>query len=65
VKTYAKVFLTEPVGNVVWDDQSRTINGATLTWPNITNKDIAVEVVDVVKANDESGHLHVYPVLYR
>jgi hypothetical protein len=65
VKAYAKVFLTEPVGNTPWDDETRTINGVTLTWPDITNKDIAVEVVDVVKPNDESGHLHVYPVLYR
>jgi hypothetical protein len=61
VKAYAKVFITEPVGNTDWTNVSR----AGLTWPTISNEDFMVEVFDVVKPNDTSGHLHVYPVLYR
>jgi hypothetical protein len=61
VKAYAKVFITEPVGNTDWSKQSR----AGLTWPTIGSDDFMVEVFDVVKPNDTSGHLHVYPVLYR
>jgi hypothetical protein len=65
VKAYAKVFVTEPVGNTAWTKASRTVSGVTLTWPTIQNTDFMVEVFDVVKPNDQSGHLHVYPVLYR
>jgi hypothetical protein len=61
VKAYAKVFITEPVGNADWDSKAR----GGLTWPSITPQDFMVEVFDVVKPNDQSGHLHVYPVLYR
>jgi hypothetical protein len=65
VKAYAKAFITEPVGNVDWGGGSRTSGGITIKWPTIQNDDFMVEVFDVVKPNDQSGHLHVYPVLYR
>ena len=64
VKAYAKIFLTEPAGHVAWSDKVRTIDGATLRWPTII-PDIAYEIVDVVKPDDSSGRLHVYPTLFR
>lgn len=71
VKAYAKVFMTEPVGNTDWDNRSRVVTNPddgttyTITWGDVDINDMMIEVVDVVRPNDESGHLHVYPVLYR
>jgi hypothetical protein len=65
VKAYAKVFLVEPVGHTVFTDEERTSGTVTVKWPDIDPADLPIEIVDVVKPNDESGHLHVYPVLYR
>jgi hypothetical protein len=74
VKAYAKVFITEPVGNTGWNVNGSTggtrtdtavTPSVTVTWPAIANDDFMVEIADVVKPNDSSGHLHVYPVLYR
>ena len=65
VKAYAKIFMTEPVGHTDWTGMERTVDGVTVKWPNINNADLPIEIVNVVTPNDESGHLHVYPVLYR
>src|SRR6266700_2038948 len=52
---WLKVFLTEPIG---FDT-----GGA---WVGTTNaKDVYGEVIDVIKPNDQSHVVHVYPVLYR
>jgi hypothetical protein len=61
VKAYAKIFLTEPVGNTLWSGQTR----AGIDWPVIAHDDVAYEILDEVKPNDTSGRLHVYPVLFR
>jgi hypothetical protein len=70
VKAYAKVFMTEPVGNTDWNNKSQTITPASgtpysITWGAVDINDMTIEIADVVKPNDTSGHLHVYPVLYR
>jgi hypothetical protein len=65
VEAYAKIFMIEPVGHTVFTGQTRTDGTDTIRWPNIDPADLPIEVVDVVTPNDESGHLHVYPVLYR
>jgi hypothetical protein len=52
VVAYVKVFLTEPVG---FD-----FAGA---WNNA--REVYGEIVDVIKPNDASSIVHVYPVLYR
>ena len=55
VVAYLKVFLTEPVG---FDPAGN--------WVGVSNaKDVYGEVVEVVKPNDASSIVHVYPVLYR
>lgn len=65
VKAYAKVFMTEPVGDNRLDNLQRTTGGVTVRFPDVDPQDMMIEVVSTVTPNDESGHLHVYPVLYR
>jgi hypothetical protein len=65
VKAYAKVFMTEPVGDNRLDNIQRTSGGVTAKFPDVDPQDAMIEVIGTVQPNDESGHLHVYPVLYR
>jgi hypothetical protein len=65
VKAYAKVFMTEPVGDNRLDNIQRTYSGVTARFPDVDPQDFMIEVIGTVQPNDESGHLHVYPVLYR
>jgi hypothetical protein len=58
-KIYAKLFLTEPVSLVQWDNRTR----AGLTWNPTPNNSVWVEMIGTVQPNEEV--LHVYPVLYR
>jgi hypothetical protein len=51
VEAYADVFITEPIGNTDW-------------W-NANNDDVFLEVINLVRPNQQESVLREYPVLYR
>jgi hypothetical protein len=59
-KTYARVFMTEPMGNENWD--SGIVRGG-MEWNDTAPQDNYVEMIEAVPPDEDV--LHVYPVLYR